>query len=143
MTEFAYLLAAFAFLVGAFIYGLLALLVWQKNAKNEKDWVFLFTMMALSVWCLTNALAASLGTVLEKPRDTFELLLLQIAYPVLYTVPPAIRHTLVLSQLPQHGWRKWINIALNYLGIAPVVLHLAMSSPPLLEPYGPAFSGLL
>src|SRR5260221_5550335 len=143
MTEFAYLLAAFAFLVGAFIYGLLALLVWQKNAKNEKDWDFLFTMMALSVWCLTNALAASLGTVLEKPRDTFELLLLQIAYPVLYTVPPAIRHTLVLSQLSQHGWRKGINVALNYLGIAPVVLHLAMSSRPLLEHYGPAFSGLL
>lgn len=143
MTESAYLLVAFAFLVGAFMYGLLALLVWQKNTKTEKDWVFLLTMMALSVWCLTNALAASLGTVLEKPRDTFELLLLQIAYPVLYTVPPAIRHTMVLSQLSQHGWRKGINVALNYLGIAPVVLHLAMSSRPLPEHYGPAFSGLL
>src|SRR5690242_3924832 len=120
MAEFAYLLAAFAFLVGAFIYGLLALLVWQKSAKSEKDWVFLFTMMALAVWCLANTLTASLGTVLENPHNTFELLLLQIAYPALYTVPPAIRHTMVLSQLSQHGWRKGINIALNYLGIVPV-----------------------
>jgi signal transduction histidine kinase len=143
MTEAAYLVAAFAFLIGAFIYGLLALLVWQKNVKREWDWVFLFTMTALAVWCLTNTLAAALGTVLEKPRNTFELLLLQIAYPVLYTVPPAIRHTMVLSQLSQQGWRKWANVALNYLGIAPVVVHLLMSSRPLPEHYGPTFSILL
>ncbi len=143
MTEFAYLLAAFAFLVGTFLYGLLVLLVWQKSTKNEKDWVFLFAMMALAVWCLANALAAALGTVLENPHNTFELLLLQIAYPVLYTVPPAIRHTMVLSQLAQRGWRKGMNVVLNYLGIAPVVVHLLMSSRPLPEHYGPAFSGLL
>ena len=143
MTESAYLLAAFAFLIGAFLYGLLVLLVWQKNGKREKDWVFLFAMTALAVWCLTNALAAALGTVLEKPRDTFELLLLQIAYPVLYIVPPAIRHTMVLSQLSQQGWRKWTNVALNYMAIVPVVVHLIMSSRPLPEHYGPAFSGLL
>lgn len=143
MTEAAYLLAAFAFLIGAFIYGLLSLLVWQKSAKSEKDWVFLFTMTALAVWCLTNTLTSSLGTVLEKPRNTFELLLLQIAYPVLYTVPPALRHLMVLSQLSQQGWRKWANVTLNYLGIAPVVLHLLMSSRPLPEHYGPTFSGLL
>jgi signal transduction histidine kinase len=143
MTEAAYLVAAFAFLIGAFIYGLLALLVWQKSVKSEKDWVFLFAMVALAVWCLTNTLMSSLGTVLEKPRNTFELLLLQIAYPVLYTVPPTIRHTMVLSQLSRQGWRKWANVALNYLGIVPVVVHLLMSSRPLPEHYGPAFSGLL
>ncbi|MGE0682795.1 MAG: ATP-binding protein [Candidatus Binatia bacterium] len=143
MTEAAYLVAAFAFLIGAFIYGLLALLVWQKSAKSEKDWVFLFAMAALAVWCLANTLTSSLGAVLEKPHNTFELLLLQIAYPVLYTVPPAIRHTMVLSRLSQSGWRKWAHVALNYLGIVPVVVHLFMSSRPLPEHYGPAFSGLL
>ena len=143
MTEFAYLFAGFVFLVGAFVYGLLVLLVWQKQTKNEKDWVFLFAMTALAVWCLTNMAASSLCTVLEKPRNTFELLLLQIAYPVLYTVPPAIRHLMVLSQLSQQGWRKWGNVALNYFGIVPVVLHLLMSARPLPEHYGPAFSGLL
>jgi signal transduction histidine kinase len=143
MTEFAYLFAAFAFLVGTFIYGLLVFLVWQKSTKNEKDWVFLFAMTALAIWCLTNTLAASLGTVLEKPRDAFEQVLLQIAYPALYIVPPAIRHMMVLSLLSQQGWRKWANVALNYLGIIPVVLHLILSSRPLPEHYGPAFSGLL
>jgi len=143
MTESAYLFAAFAFFVGTFIYGLLVVLVWQKHVKSEKDWVFLFTMTALAVWCLTNAIVSSLGTVLEKPRNPFELLLLQIAYPVLYIVPPAIRHLMVLSQLSQRGCRKWGNVALNYLGVVPVVVHLLISSRPLLEHYGPAFSLLL
>jgi len=48
MMDSTYLLAAFAFFIGAFIYGLLTLLVWQKNAKHEGDWVFLFTMTALA-----------------------------------------------------------------------------------------------
>ena len=143
MTESAYLFATFAFFIGTFIYGLLAVLVWQKKGKGEKDWVFLFAMTALAVWCLTNAIVSSLGTVLEKPRNTFELFLLQIAYPALYIVPPAIRHTMVLSQLSQQGWRKWANIILNYLGVIPVVVHLLVSSRPLLEHYGPAFSALL
>jgi signal transduction histidine kinase len=143
MTESAYLFAAFAFLIGTFLYGLLVVLVWQRNTKSEKDWVFLFAMTALAVWCLSNALVSALGTVLEKPRNTFEQMLLQVAYPVLYTIPPAIRHLMVLSRLSRQGWRKWAGVALNYFGIVPVVLHLLMSSRPLPEHYGPAFSGIL
>jgi two-component system sporulation sensor kinase A len=41
------------------------------------------------------------------------------------------------------GRRKWVHLALNYLGIVPVVIHLQTSPRPLLEHYGPAFSGLL
>jgi hypothetical protein len=65
--ETVYLIAAFAFFVTAFIYGLLVRLVWHKSVKAEGDWVFLFTMAALAFWCLSNALVSSFGTVLEKP----------------------------------------------------------------------------
>jgi signal transduction histidine kinase len=141
--ETAYLIAAFAFFVTAFIYGLLAVLVWQKNVKSEGEWIFLFTMAALAFWCLSNALASSFGTVLEKPTNVLGQWLLQISYPLLYAVPPAIRHCMVLSQLSTQGWRKWANIALNYLAMVPVIVHLQTSARPLLEHYGPAFSGPL
>jgi signal transduction histidine kinase len=100
-------------------------------------------MAALAVWCVSNALVSSLGTVLEKPRNAFEQMLLQIAYPALYATPPAIRHLMVLHRLSLQGWKKWANIVVNYLGIAPVILHLLMSPRPLPEHYGPAFSGIL
>jgi hypothetical protein len=45
--ETAHLIAVFAFLVTAFLYGLLMLLVWQKRVKAEKDWG-LFTLAALA-----------------------------------------------------------------------------------------------
>ena len=141
--ETVYLIATFAFFVTAFIYALLVRLVWHKSSKTEGEWVFLFTMAALAFWCLSNALVSSLGTILEKPRTTFEWILLQTSYPVLYAVPPAIRHCMVLSHLSKKGWRKWTGIALNYLAMVPVIIHLHTSSRPLLEHYGPAFSGLL
>jgi signal transduction histidine kinase len=141
--ETVYLIATFAFFVTAFIYALLVRLIWHKSVKSEGEWVFLFTMAALAFWCLSNALVSSLGTILEKPRSTFEWLLLQTSYPVLYAVPPAIRHCMVLSHLSTKGWRKWAGIALNYLALVPVIIHLYTSSRPLLEHYGPAFSGLL
>jgi signal transduction histidine kinase len=62
---------------------------------------------------------------------------------LLYAVPPAIRHCLVLSQLSTTGWRKWAGIALNYLVMVPVIIHLQTSPRPLPEHYGPAFSGPL
>jgi len=141
--ETVYLIATFAFFVTAFIYALLVRLVWHKGSKTEGEWVFLFTMAALAFWCLSNALVSSLGTILEKPRSTFEGILLQTSYPVLYAVPPAIRHCMVLSHLSRKGWRKWTGVALNYLAMVPVIIHLQTSSRPLLEHYGPAFSGLL
>jgi GAF domain-containing protein len=141
--ETVYLIATFAFFVTAFIYALLVRLVWHKSIKTEGEWVFLFTMAALAFWCLSNALVSSLGTILEKPRSTFEWILLQTSYPVLYAVPPAIRHCMVLSHLSIKSWRKWTGIALNYLAMVPVIIHLQTSSRPLLEHYGPAFSGLL
>jgi signal transduction histidine kinase len=141
--ETIYLIATFAFFVTAFIYALLARLVWDKSVKAEGDWVFLFTMAALAFWCLSNALVSSFGTILEKPRSTFEWILLQTSYPLLYAVPPAIRHCLVLSQLSTKGWRKWASIALNYLAMVPVIIHLQTSSRPLPEHYGPAFSAPL
>jgi signal transduction histidine kinase len=141
--EAVYLIAAFAFFVTAFIYGLLTLLVWQKSVKNEGDWVFFFTMAALAFWCLSNALVSSFGTILEKPRSPLEWILLQTSYPLLYVVPPAIRHCMVLSQLSTTGWRKWASIALNYLAMVPVIVHLQISPRPLLEHYGPAFSAPL
>jgi signal transduction histidine kinase len=141
--EIVFLIAAFVFFVTAFIYALLVRLVWDKSVKTEKDWIFLFAMAALAFWCLSNALVSSFGTILEKPRSTFEWILLQTSYPLLYTVPPAIRHGLVLSQLSTTGWRKWAGIALNYLGMVPIILHLQISSRPLPEHYGPAFSAPL
>jgi len=141
--ETIYLIAAFAFFVTAFTYGLLSWLVWHKSTKTEGDWVFLFTMAALAFWCLSNALAASFGTVLEKPRNPLGWILLQTSYPLLYAVPPAIRHCMVLSQLSTRGWRKWGSIALNYLAMVPVIIHLYDSPRPLPEHYGPAFSGPL
>ena len=141
--ETVYLIAAFAFFVTAGIYGMLARLVWHKSAKAEGDWVFLFTMTALAFWCLSNALVSSFGTILEKPRSPLDWILLQTSYPVLYAVPPAIRHCMVLSQLSIKGWRKWASIALNYLAMVPVIVHLQTSPRPLLEHYGPAFSAPL
>jgi signal transduction histidine kinase len=141
--ETVYLLATFAFFVTAFIYALLARLVWQKSVKAEGDWIFLFTMTALAFWCLSNALVSSFGTILEKPRSPFEWILLQTSYPLLYAVPPALRHCLVLSQLSTTGWRKWAGIALNYLAMVPIIVHLQVSSRPLSEHYGPAFSAPL
>jgi len=141
--ETVYLIAAFAFFVTASIYALLVRLVWHKSVKAEGDWVLLFTMAALAFWCLSNALASSFGTVLEKPRNTFEWILLQTSYPLLYLVPPAIRHCLVLNKLSATGWRKWAGIALNYLALAPVVIHLQASPVPLQAHYGPAFSAPL
>ena len=141
--EHVYLIATFAFFVTAFIYALLARLIWNKSVKAEGDWVFLFTMAALAFWCLSNALVSSFGTILEKPRNTFEWILLQTSYPLLYAVPPAIRHCLVLSQLSTEGWRKWASIALNYLAMVPIIVHLQTSSRPLPEHYGPAFSAPL
>lgn len=138
-----YLVAAVAFFVTACIYGLMARSVWQKDGKSEGDWVFLFTMVALAYWCFSNAVASSFGTILEKPRGTLGWILLQTSYPVLYAVPPAIRHCMVLSQLPATGWRKWAGVALNYLVMVPVVVHLHTSPRPLPEHYGPAFSGPL
>lgn len=138
-----YLIATFAFFVTACIYGLLSHLVWQKRVKNEKDWVFLVTMVACAYWCLSNALASSLGTTLEKPANTVGTILLQTSYPVLYLVPSLIRHCLVLSQLSLSGWRRWAHLAFNYLGILPVLIHLHTSPRPLPEHYGPAFAGLL
>ena len=141
--EAVYLIAALAFFVTAFIYGLLTLLVWQKSVKSEGDWVFFFTMAALAFWCLSNALVSSFGTILEKPSNSLEWILLQTSYPVLYAVPPAIRHCMVLSQLSTTGWRKWCGITLNYLAMVPVIVHLQISPRPLPEHYGPAFSGPL
>src|SRR5712692_11870768 len=141
--ETIYLIAAFAFFVTAFTYGLLSWLVWHKSTKTEGDWVFLFTMAALAFWCLSNALAASFGTVLEKPRNPLGWILLQTSYPLLYAIHPAIRHCMVLSQLSTRGWRKWLSIALNYLAMVPVIIHLYDSPRPLPEHYGPAFSGPL
>src|SRR5262245_24673154 len=141
--ETIYLLAAFAFFVTACIYGLLAQLVWQKRVKSEGDWVFLFTMKACAYWCLSNALVSSLGTVLEKPTNALGYILFHTSYPILYAIPSLIRHCMVLSQLSMRGRRKWIHLALNYLGIVPIVIHLQISPRPLLEHYGPAFSGLL
>jgi signal transduction histidine kinase len=141
--ETVYLIAVFAFSLTAFIYGLMALLVWHKSVKAEGDWVFLFTMAALAFWCLSNALVSSFGTILEKPRNPLGWILLQTSYPVLYAVPPAIRHCMVLSQLSTTGWRKWTNVALNYLAMVPVIIHLHDSPRPLPEHYGPAFSAPL
>ncbi|MBI3302384.1 MAG: hypothetical protein HYZ72_09970 [Deltaproteobacteria bacterium] len=138
--EAVYLIAAFAFLVTACMYGLMALLVWNKSVKAEGDWVFLFTMAALAFWCLSNALVSSFGTILEKPSSPLGWILLQTSYPVLYAVPPAIRHCMVLSQLSTKGWRKWASIALNYLAMVSVIVHLQTSPRHLLEHYGPAFS---
>ena len=141
--ETIYLLAAFAFFVTAFIYGLMAVLIWRKGVKAEGDWVFFFTMVALAFWCLSNALVSSFGTILEKPSNPLGWILLQTSYPMLYAVPPAIRHCLVLSQLSTKGWRKWASIALNYLAMIPVIIHLQTSPRPLPEHYGPTFSGPL
>src|SRR5213593_1136625 len=138
--ETIYLLAAFAFSFTAFIYGLMALLVWNKGVKAEGDWVFFFTMAALAFWCFSNALVSSFGTILEKPSNPLGWILLQTSSPVLYAVPPAIRHCLVLSQLSTKGWRKWAGIALNYLAMIPVLIHLQISPLPLQTHYGPAFS---
>src|SRR5262245_7435118 len=141
--ETIYLIAAIAFFATAFLYGLLALLVWQKSSKSEGDWIFFFTMTACAFWCLSNAVASSSGTILEKPRNTLEWLLLQTSYPLLYAVPPALRHCMVLSHLSVRGWRRWAGIALNYLAMVPVIIHLQLSPRPLLEHYGPAFSAPL
>jgi signal transduction histidine kinase len=62
---------------------------------------------------------------------------------VLYLVPSLIRHCLVLSRLSVSGWKRWWSLALNYLGILPVLYHLYASPKPLPEHYGPAFSILL
>ena len=138
-----FLIATFAFFVTFCIYGLLAQLVWYKQRKSEQDWVFLVTMVACAYWCLTNAVASSFGTVLEKPANTLGTILLQTSYPVLYFVPSLIRHCLVLSRLALRGWRRWSHLVLNYGGILPIIYHLYSSPRPLPEHYGPAFSGLL
>jgi signal transduction histidine kinase len=141
--DIVFLLSSFAFFATAFIYGLLTWMVWQRRAKTESDWVFLIAMAALAVWCLSNGIVSSFGTMLERPTNMLAWVLLQISYPLLYIVPPAIRHCMVLSRLSHQGWKKWTSITLNYLGILPVVLHLLLSSRPLPEHYGPAFSGVL
>ena len=138
-----YLIAAFAFFVTSGIYGLLGHLAWQKHSKSEQDWVFLVTMVACAYWCLSNAVASSFGTILEKPSNTLETFLFQTSYPVLYTVPSLIRHCLVLSKLSLGKRQRWAHLALNYLGILPVVYHLHASPRSLPEHYGPAFSALL
>jgi len=138
-----YLIAAFAFFVTAGIYGLLTHLVWHKRVKSEQDWVFLVTTIACAYWCLSNALAASFGTILEKPANALGTFLFQTSYPVLYAVPSLIRHCLVLSRLSVTGGRRWTYLALNYLGIPLVLYHLYASPRPLPEHYGPAFSFLL
>src|SRR6266849_2808585 len=131
--EAVYLIAAFAFFITAFIYGLLTLLVWQKSVKSEGDWVFFFTMAALAFWCLSNALVSSFGTILEKPSNSLEWILLQTSYPVLYAVPPAIRHCMVLSQLSTTGWRKWCGMTLNCRAMGPFVFRFHSSPRPLPE----------
>src|SRR5712691_4106775 len=141
--EAVYLIAAFSFFITAFIYALLVRLVWHKSVKSEGDWVFLFTMAVLAFWCLSNALVSASGTILEKPSSPLGWILLQTSYPLLYAVPPAIRHCMVLSRLSTKGWRKWASIALNYLAMVPVIVHLQTSSRPLPEHYGPAFSAPL
>gem|GEM_PF-6793447 len=138
-----FLIATFVFFVTSCIYGLLAQLVWRKRVKSEQDWVFLVTMVACAYWCLSNALAASFGTVLEKPSNVLGTLLLQTSYPTLYAVPPLIRHCLILSHLPGSGGQRWRRLALNYGGVLPVLYHLHTSSISLPEHYGPAFSILL
>ncbi len=141
--EAIYLIATFAFFVTAGIYGLLTHLVWHKRVKSEQDWVFLVTMIACGYWCLSNAIVSSFGTVLEKPSNTLSTFLFQTSYPVLYLVPSLIRHCLVLSRLSFSGWQRRLSLALNYLGILPVLYHLYASPRPLPEHYGPAFSILL
>jgi signal transduction histidine kinase len=135
-----FLIAAFAFFATSFIYGLLAWFVSQRNAKTESDWVFLLSMLVLAFWCLSNAIVSAFGSVLEKPTSPFTWLLLQTSYPLLYTIPPAIRHCMVLSRLSLTGWEKWLRLAVNYLGMTPVIIHLYGSARPLPEHYGPAFS---
>ena len=141
--EAIYLIATFAFFVTAGIYGLLTHLVWHKRVKSEQDWVFLVTMIACGYWCLSNAIVSSFGTVLEKPSNTLSTILFQTSYPVLYLVPSLIRHCLVLSRLSFSGRQRRLSLALNYLGILPVLYHLYASPRPLPEHYGPAFSILL
>lgn len=141
--EAIYFIATFAFFVTFCIYGLLAHLVWHKRVKGEQDWVFLITMVACAYWCLSNAVASSFGTVLENPSNTLGTILFQTGYPVLYLVPSLIRHCLVLSRLSFSGRQRWASLALNYLGIVPVLYHLYASPRPLPEHYGPAFSILL
>jgi hypothetical protein len=138
-----FLIATFAFFVTFCIYGLLAQLVWHKRVKSEQDWVFLVTMVACTYWCLSNALASSAATTLEKPTSELGTFFFQTSYPVLYLVPSLIRHCLVLSRLSLHGWRRWTHLTLNYIGILPIIYHLHTSPRPLPEHYGPAFSGLL
>ena len=123
-----YLIAAFAFFVTAGIYGLLTHLVWHKRVKSEQDWVFLVTTIACAYWCLSNALAASFGTILEKPSNALGTFLFQTSYPVLYAVPSLIRHCLVLSRLSVTGGRRWTYLALNYLGI-PLVQNTSIAAP--------------
>lgn len=138
-----FLIATFAFFVTFCIYGLLAHLVWHKRVKSEQDQVFLVTMVACAYWCLSNAIASSFATTLERPSNPLGTFLLQSSYPVLYAVPSLIRHCLVLSRLSFSGWQRGISLALNYLGIAPVLFHLYASPKSLPEHYGPAFSILL
>lgn len=138
-----FLIATFAFFVTAGIYGLLTHLVWHKRVKSEQDWVFLITMVACAYWCLSNAIVSSFGTILEKPSNTLGTILFQTGYPVLYLVPSLIRHCLVLNRLSLSGWQRRLSLALNYLGILPVLYYLHASPKPLPEHYGPAFSILL
>ena len=138
-----YLIATFAFFVTFCVYGLLAHLVWHKRVKGEQDRVFLVTMVACAYWCLSNAVVSAFGTTLEQPSNALGTFLLQTSYPVLYAVPSLIRHCLVLSRLPLKGWQRRASLALNYLGILPVLYHLHASPRPLPEHYGPAFSILL
>ena len=116
-----YLVATFAFFVTAAIQGLLALAILTKKDKSETDWVFIFAMAATAHWCLSNALASSCGTVLEEPNGSLGGWLYLTSYPVLYTVPPAMRHC-VASELGMPIQRKWRWAVLNYAPVIPLML---------------------
>ena len=137
-----YLVATFAFFVTAAIQGLLALAVLTKKDKSETDWVFIFAMGATAYWCLSNALVSSCGTILEEPNGSVGEWLYLTSYPVLYTVPPAMRHC-VASELGMPIQRKWRWAILNYTPVIPLMVlfwNTSLASRHFVE--GPVLGGL-